>query len=257
MKHLFIIILFQLFINLNLEGQEKRGLTGDWVGKRQQYNATKRGYQEDFKYKYSLTQINDRVIGVVYIIKSNGDYAELAVKGHVADNIFYFQEYEILNAKRSTDFKWCLKTGILYIDSIAPNEYILRGQTQSTMEFYNTECTGGYTTLKRKEVHIGEGVMQNEADLDEPDLNNHIEVYPNPFSNKTHVKINLPKANNCYIDVIDINGTTMSVLQSGSFLQAGTYTFPFEILGQIHSPQFYYLRVKLGYKTYTRILQRQ
>jgi hypothetical protein len=99
--------------------------------------------------------------------------------------------------------------------------------------------------------------MQNEADLDEPNLNNNIEVYPNPFSNKTNVNISLPKATNCYIDVIDVSGTTIAVLQSGSLLQAGSYTYPFELIGQINSPQFYYLRVKLGFKTYTRILQRQ
>lgn len=259
MKIIQLLFFFAISFN-HIIAQATTNISGDWVGFRFQNNASKTTYQESFKYKYSLSQKDSKIIGVVRIKRTGSgtstDYAEIAIRGHISGGKLYFQEYEILNAKRSNGFLWCLKTGILDIDTLSNNQVILRGKTRSVSETTKVECTGGYSYLVRNNNSSNEGVMDSSSFLDTTEYIYSIQAYPNPFNSQVAISFNLPSTKKIHLDIVDINGNIVAVLVNQTDLSSGTHSYNFTPSGVYTNTLFFYVRLRIADKTYTRILQK-
>lgn len=225
-------------------------LSGEWLGTRYQYDASKSKYIAEFDYRYNLTQEGSIVRGTAIIKSKGGKVAEMAVRGFVEGDRFYFEEYEVIQATRDENMLWCLKKGSLAIEEV-DGKVNLEGATPSFMEIYGMECTGGVTQLSKEKTLISEDKIK-EIVASESDIN--ITVYPNPFVESTTLSFTNPAKQQVVIDVVDIQGKLVDVIEN-KLLEKGTYNL-------IYTPKphtialYYYIRIKMGDKTYTRPIQK-
>lgn len=247
-KTIFTIIAF-LFTALTISASEI-SISGEWVGTRFQYNETKSQYIAEFEYKYNLTQEKNLVKGTAFIQSKGGKYAEIAVRGFIEGNLFYFEEYEVINATRGENFLWCLKKGVLTI-SEEDGKINLKGATPSFMEFYGYECSGGVTHLSKEKTTItNEEVTNIVNESNTPNLS----VYPNPFVETTQLSFSIENTQPVIIDVVDIQGRVIETMENKT-LEKGSYNYTFTPKPNMNSP-YYYMRIKIGDKTTTRAIQK-
>ena len=247
MKSSMIITLILSFFVLKLSAID---ITGEWNGTRYQYNDTKTGYVAEFTYKYNLKQDGNQITGIAHIQSKGGKYAEIAVRGFIENDQFYFEEYEVLQATRDENFLWCLKKGVL---TIVENEGKLeiKGATASFIEYYGYECSGGVTSLSKENADLTEKEVKELADKNKTD---YINIFPNPFVESTTISIFNDKSQAVYIDVVDIQGRILQVVENKRLAEGSlTYTYTPK---QSESALHYYVRIKLGDKTTTKSIQK-
>jgi len=247
MKKIISSLIIILFVAFN---SFANNLTGEWQGTRFQYNETKSKYIAEFEYKYNLTQEGNQVKGTAYIQSQNGKFAEIAVRGFVEGDKFYFEEYEVINATRDEGYLWCLKKGVLNITE-EKGKINLVGATPSFVEYYGFECTGGVTQLSKDKISISEKEVKEIADKENA-LD--VTVYPNPFVQSTQVAFHIDTKQLVTIDVVNIQGRVLQMLENQT-LDAGNYTYTFTP-NENESSQYFYIRLKLGDKTITRAIQK-
>lgn len=254
MKKLIILIIAS-FLYSTYSAQDTPNLSGLWQGYRLQFDKSKKKYVSEYEYTYSLSQIGNKVLGVANIKNKQGNYADIAVRGFIADNKFYFEEYEILNASRSNGFLWCLKQGVLEIVKKDYDETILKGKTPSVTEEYKTDCNGGFSYMTRKIERLNEGVISSLLTPDSVEKALNIEIYPNPFITNTTISFKLNTSEKVILDILDINGNVVTNLVNAN-LNAGTYPNVFTPLSSNTNLLFYYMRLRIGANTYSRMIQR-
>lgn len=245
-------ILFTLIsvFTLSFSVQARTDITGEWLGTRYQYDATKSKYIAEFEYKYILTQDENQIKGTAFIKSKGGKFAEINVRGFVDGDKFYFEEYEIVNATREENMLWCIKKGVLTI-SEENGKINLHGATPSFMEFYGYECSGGFTQLSKDKIEIADEKIQEIA---KNDANLNLTVYPNPYVETTTLSFDNPMTQSCVIDVVDIQGRVIDVLEN-RILDKGNYQLNYTPKPTTNA-NYFYIRVKLGDKLYTRAIQK-
>ena len=225
-------------------------ISGEWNGTRYQYNDSKTGYIAEFTYKYNLKQEGSQVAGTAFIQSKGGKFAEIAVRGFVEGSQFYFEEYQVLNATRDENFLWCLKKGVLTIEE-QDGKIEIKGATPSFMEYYGFECSGGVTSLSKESPALTEKEVKEIADKDNSAP---IMVYPNPFMETTQVSFYNDKTQPVYVDVVDIQGRIIEVLENGT-LTVGNKNYTF-VPKSDETSTYYYVRIKLGDKMTTKSIQK-
>jgi hypothetical protein len=202
-------------------------LSGKYVGKRYQYTADKKSYQQTFEYEFELKQEGDKISGVSTIIKENGDYADIKLRGTIVGDKLYFEEYEIANQSKDDKMVWCYKSGALNIKKDG-DRVKLTGATNSYMAEYYLPCTGGVTDLTKVESSpplsptvIGGGSAEA--------LNNQntMSVFPNPFVENTQISYSLATDAKVSTEVYDITGRRIAILETDVAKNAGTHSVNF------------------------------
>jgi hypothetical protein len=203
-------------------------LSGKYVGKRHQYAEDHKTIMQTFEYEFELKQSGNIVTGVSTIIKENGDYADINLRGMIVGDKFYFEEYEIKNQAKDPNYVWCFKTGQLSIQKDG-DRLKLAGPTDSYMAEYFLPCTGGVTDLTKVDnsnnFSLSEG---SNARVELPGSSNvNLNVSPNPFVNNTSISYSLTENSAVTLEVFDITGKRVATLENGSNKNAGSYTIPF------------------------------
>lgn len=222
----FSATIAQTLTSLSPVEQKTMDLSGKYVGKRHQFNPDHKTIMQSFEYEFELKQDGDIVTGVSTIIKQNGDYADIKLRGMVVGDKLYFEEYEVKNQAKNPDFVWCFKSGAL---SIAKDGDRLKlvGKTDSYMAEYYLPCTGGYTDLTKVDNSSTFAPTVGSVKYDALADNNLLSVYPNPFVDNTKINYTLSNDAKVSVEVFDITGRRVAVLENNTSKAAGTYTVDF------------------------------
>ncbi len=251
MKKILVASFLMIFTFFQLLASDPN-ISGQWNGKRLQYNAEKNAYVADFEYQYNLIQEGNQVRGTAKIVLGE-HYADINLRGFVEGNKFYFEEYEVTKAQRREGYLWCLKKGVLDIKVLETGKMSLSGATPSYIENYGFECTGGVTFLDKAKVNPSAEDV-NEAIASNSIINYHIEIAPNPFFESANIKLSIDKKENIQVDIIDIQGRIIKEIHRGE-LEAGDYSFEFRPSSDVNTT-YYYVRMKIGSKTFSKPIQR-
>ena len=201
-------------------------LSGKYVGKRHQFTLDKKAIMQSFEYEFELKQSGDIITGVSTIIKANGEYADIKLRGMIIGSKLYFEEYEIINQNKEENMVWCFKSGALSIKKDG-DRLKLVGNTDSYMAEYYIPCTGGTTDLTK--VDNSNNYKSEEATA--PGLSTtasiNMGVYPNPFVDGTKINYTISTNSTVTLEVYDITGKKVSVLENNLAKNAGTYNVDF------------------------------
>ncbi|MBS1683834.1 MAG: T9SS type A sorting domain-containing protein [Bacteroidetes bacterium] len=202
-------------------------LSGHYTGKRYQYTADKKSIMQTFQYEFELKQEGSAITGTSTIIKENGDYADIKLRGTIVGDKLYFEEYEIANQIKDQNMVWCFKSGALNIKKDG-DRVKLTGATNSYMAEYYLPCTGGETDLTKVESSptLNPDVIKTASTgLPASDV---MSVYPNPFVDQTQISYTLATdAAKVTTEVYDITGRRVAVLESDAARSAGTHAVAF------------------------------
>lgn len=224
-------ILFALsFLTLSAFAQKEKSdydLNGKFSGKRLQYTADQQSILQTFQYEFDLVQNGNTIAGTSTIINENGDYADVLIKGIIVGDKLHFSEYQIKNESKPEDKVWCFKSGELTIKADEKGTHLL-GSTPSYIPEYFYPCTGGYTDILNPEQKT-----QNEKRSLTTNVNSAFEmnVFPNPFLDKTAITYSLSENETVSLEVIDLNGRLIASLEKGVSKEKGRYTVPFQKSG--------------------------
>lgn len=203
-------------------------LSGKYVGKRNQFSPDRKSIMQTFEYQFDLQQ-NDHIIsGTSTIIKSNGDYADMKIRGLLVGNKLYFEEYEILNQFKDPNMVWCYKSGSLNIQ-LSGDQLKLSGVTNSYMADWYIPCTGGTTDLTKVDnstnfkSDLGTTGEQAVATIS----NIEMAVSPNPYVESTKIMYSLPENSSISLEVFDLSGRKVAVLESNKSKNSGAYSVDF------------------------------
>jgi hypothetical protein len=201
-------------------------LSGKYVGKRHQFNQDKKTIMQSFEYEFNLVQNGDIISGTSTIIKANGDYADIKLRGMVVGNKLYFEEYEIVNQDKNPEMVWCFKSGALNIKKDG-DQLKLMGNTDSYMAEYYIPCTGGITDLVK--VDNSNNFKSETASTNTSALDASIKmgVFPNPFIDATKISYSISNSANVTLEVFDIQGRKVATLENNAAKNAGSYNVDF------------------------------
>ena len=202
-------------------------LSGHYTGKRYQYTADKKTIMQTFQYEFELKQEGSSITGTSSIMKDNGDYADIKLRGTIVGDKLYFEEYEIANQIKDQNMVWCFKSGALNIKKDGDRVKLV-GATNSYMAEYYLPCTGGETDLTKVESSPAlspDAVQTGTTGLPASNL---LSVYPNPFVDQTQISYTLASdAANVTTEVYDITGRRVAVLESDVQRGSGTHAVAF------------------------------
>lgn len=201
-------------------------LSGKYVGKRYQFNQDHKTIMQSFEYEFNLTQNGDIISGTSTIIKANGEYADIKLRGMVVGNKLYFEEYEIINQDKHPDMVWCFKSGALNIQKDG-DQLKLTGVTDSYMAEYYIPCTGGTTDLSKVDNSNNFKKDDAAAPSSTLDASVNLGVFPNPFIDATKISYTISNNANVTLEVYDIQGKKVAVLENNAVKTAGTYNVDF------------------------------
>ena len=201
-------------------------LSGKYVGKRHQFNTDRATIMRSFEYEFELKQSGNIITGVSTIIKENGDYADIKLRGVVVGDKLYFEEYEIMNQAKDPGFVWCFKSGALNIKKDG-DRVKLMGKTDSYMAEYYLPCTGGITDLTKVESSSNLNTKELIVSGSEIGSGNSLTVYPNPFVAQTQIIYTIANDAKVSTEVYDITGRRVAVLENETTKAAGRYTVDF------------------------------
>jgi hypothetical protein len=226
MKKIFSLLV-ALGILLNASAQKHQfDLNGKFSGKRYQYTADQKGIQQTFFYEFDLKQDGEAITGTSSILSENGDYADIQIKGLIVGDKLHFSEYQINSEKQPEGKVWCLKSGELLISKEKNGNIKLSGYTPSYMAEHFYPCSGGFTEISR----AGSNEEETTETLAINDVENNpfqLGVFPNPFFQNTNITYNLNSKSTVTLEVIDITGKRVSVLENKQSKEAGNYTVQF------------------------------
>ena len=201
-------------------------LSGKYVGKRHQFNYDKTTIMQSFEYEFELKQEGDIISGFSTIIKQNGDYADMKLRGVIVGDKLYFEEYEIANQAKDINYTWCYKSGALSLRKDG-DRLKLVGKTDSYMADYYLPCTGGVTDLTKVDNSSTFTPSTGSVAYDAVDGSNILSVFPNPFVDNAKISYKLTSDAKVTTEVFDITGKRVAVLESNTAKNAGSYTIDF------------------------------
>jgi len=233
----------------------KTDFSGEYTGQRFQYTDNKKAILRTYTYTMNIIQNGTNVSGTTTITADNGDFGVIKLRGMVIADKLYFEEYEILDQKKTDDALWCFKIGELQMGKHLQNT-VIYGPTNSYTSVYYTPCSGGYTMLEK----TGSKDITNTASKrqgTDNQLTNILEdtkfllnIFPNPFVNETNVSYTIEKESKVTVVLYDINGALIrnivqEVETAGNHTQiinetnlaAGVYIVKINIDGVVSSRQ--------------------
>jgi len=202
-------------------------LSGKYTGTRYQFTPDKKAIMQTFEYEFDLTQTGDIISGTSTIIKANGDYADIKLRGMIVGDKLYFEEYQIVNQDKDPNMVWCYKSGALNIRKNSDNMLKLTGVTNSYMADYYIPCTGGTTDLTKVDNSNNFKSLEANGAVSPPDAANSMMVYPNPFMDATNINYTLAANSTVTLEVYDISGKRVAQLETNTAKSAGTYNVNF------------------------------
>jgi hypothetical protein len=221
-----IITIALAMIVLQINAQKSNyDLNGKFSGKRYQYTEDQKNILQTFHYEFDLKQEADKVFGTSSILNDNGDYADILVKGIIVGDKFHFSEYEIKSEAQPEGKVWCLKSGELNIVKDKIGNTKLQGATPSYMPIYFYPCTGGFTDVSRAgndEENISLSFNESKAEPMQ------LSVFPNPFFEHTTIAYTLSEKSNVSLEVIDISGKSIALLEDRKSKAEGAYSISFK-----------------------------
>jgi len=240
----FIYTLLLVVISGSIVAQSTYNLNGTFEGIRKQHDFNLHDFAQEFEYKFELTQNGDLVEGISTIIKHNGDFAEVKVRGVIVGNKLHFEEYAIVNEIKAEGLRWCYKVGELNI--VQKGDLIsLEGNTASYMENFGIPCTGGFTQLS-KEYKVDNDLISSTSENQFSAT-----LLPNPAVSNTTISINNTADANTSIQLYDLSGKLVQnvfegKVNSGNFakkidvsnLAPGVYIVKTTAGKQVSSQQF-------------------
>lgn len=235
-------ILFFVFFTTAVFAQN---ISGTFEGLRKQYDNNQENFAQEFQYKYELIQKGETVTGISTIYNEKGDYAEVRLRGMVLGNVFYFEEYEIVDEMKSDYTTWCYKTGELKIETKG-DKILLVGKTKSYTSNYGAPCTGGYTELaKTSSTKIPS--KENSKLVEEINVS----LYPNPTSTEATITFELNNKNKVSIELYDLSGRLVSSALNET-LEAGNHQVKVNVANQ--SNGLYIVKISIGKEVYSKQL---
>lgn len=224
----FLVVNAQELASLSASEIKTVDLTGKYVGKRHQFAEDRKTIMQSFEYEFNLVQNGNIITGTSTIIKADGDYADIKLRGVVMGDKLYFEEYEVVNQDKNPNYVWCFKKGSLNIKREGTNLRLV-GNTDSYIPVYYIPCTGGITNLTKADNNNSFKMDDASALVTIASVN--MNVSPNPFAEATKISYTLPSSTNVTLEVFDITGKKISVLESNLAKNAGTYTVDFSATG--------------------------
>ncbi|MFN8309382.1 MAG: T9SS type A sorting domain-containing protein [Chitinophagales bacterium] len=200
-------------------------LSGKYVGKRHQYAYDHRSVMQSFDYEFELKQEGKNITGYSTILRSNGEYADILLRGTIVGDVLYFEEYQVKSKAVGENFVWCMKSGGLQIRK-SDGQLKLIGSTESFQEGTYYPCTGGYTDLTKtdnSELHLSKTEVKEEL----PQSGFMMSATPNPFETRTAITYELKNDAVVSLEIFDIHGRIVTVAENKIQKPAGTYHIDF------------------------------
>ena len=202
-------------------------LSGKYTGKRHQFTSDKKSILQSFEYELNIVQTGNLISGTSTIIKENGEYGDIKLRGMIVGDKFYFEEYEILNQDKDPHFIWCFKSGALSIRKNSENMLKLVGATESFMSDSYLPCTGGTSDLTKVDNSNNFKIDEAAASATTAEEVNNMNVFPNPFVESTQINYTLAANSTVTLEVFDITGRKITTLENNTAKNAGTYSVDF------------------------------
>lgn len=202
-------------------------LSGKYTGKRHQFTSDKKSILQSFEYELNIVQTGNLISGTSTIIKENGDYGDIKLRGMIVGDKFYFEEYEILNQNKDPNFIWCFKSGALSIRKNSDNMLKLVGATESFMSDSYLPCTGGTSDLTKVDNSNNFKIDEAAASATTAEEVNNMNVFPNPFVESTQINYTLTANSTVTLEVFDISGRKITTLENNTAKNAGAYSVDF------------------------------
>jgi hypothetical protein len=224
MQKIITIALAMIALQINAQ-KSNYDLNGKFSGKRYQYTEDQKNILQTFHYEFDLKQEADKVFGTSSILNDNGDYADILIKGIIVGDKFHFSEYEIKSEAQPNGKVWCLKSGELNIVKDKSGNTKLQGATPSYMPIYFYPCTGGFTDVSRAgsdDENKTLSINDSKADIMQ------LTVFPNPFFERTTISYTLTEKSNVSLEVIDISGKRIALLEDKKSKAEGAYSINFQ-----------------------------
>jgi len=202
-------------------------LSGKYVGKRNQFTPDRKAIMQTFEYEFNIVQTGDKISGTSTIIKTNGEYADIKLRGMIVGDKLYFEEYEIVNQDKDPNMVWCFKTGALSIKKDVDNNLKLSGITDSYIPEYFIPCTGGTTDLTKVDNSNNFKSLDASAESAGTDASIDLGVSPDPFVDATKINYSISANANVTLEVFDIQGRKITTLENNLAKNAGAYSIDF------------------------------
>jgi hypothetical protein len=217
----------QVLSDLSSNELKSIDLSGKYLGKRNQFSQDRTSFIQTFVYEFNIIQTGDKISGTSTIIKANGEYADIKLRGMIVGNKLYFEEYEIVNQDKDPNMVWCFKTGALSIQKDGDNNLKLSGITDSYIPEYYIPCTGGTTDLTK--VDNSNNFKNLDASNESAGVNATIDmgVSPDPFVDATKINYTISANANVTLEVYDISGRKITTLENNLAKNGGAYSVDF------------------------------
>jgi hypothetical protein len=215
----------QVLSDLSTNEIQSVDLSGKYVGKRYQYAPNKKTIMQTFEYEFELKQSGDIITGVSTIIKANGEYADIKLRGLIIGDKLHFEEYEIVNQDKDPNMVWCFKSGALNIKKDGESLKLV-GATDSYIPGYFIPCTGGTTDLTKVD-NSNNYKMDINPGLAGVDMSINLGVSPNPFVDRAKINYILSSSATVTLEVYDITGKKVATLENNASKNAGNYNVDF------------------------------
>lgn len=226
---LFIMMICLLPVGLFAQAVSDTDISGTWVGTRMQYDWSQLNYIATFDYIFELEQDGNLITGSSFIENTNGDYAEIKIRGSVVGDKFYFEEYEVVDEDRPGNKVWCFKVGSLDI-SPADGTLHLDGDTESYTSVGFFPCSGGTTHLEKLIDYGSDDPVVDDPVISNPTsstLDFSLTAYPNPYSEQATIAYTIEEQANVSLEVYSISGQKMATLVN-EIQNASTYRYNFQ-----------------------------
>lgn len=153
---------------------------------------------------------------------------------YVARPTFEVYEFTIKQHDQSTS---AMTGGFVYQLNVDPYTPDARRGKNDKQEPPQSKMSNREGTL------VVEHISKEEALNEKSSITPSISAYPNPFSNKVNLTLNLPKAEHVQVEVYSSIGNKVSKSLSGNY-EKGKYTHTFD--GSSLAPGVYFFRVTIG-----------
>lgn len=271
MAKYYLIAIVYFLLGLKTNGQSTRGLlqnfndpklfdlndhacynlSGEFAGEETEFYDGQGNIKGKYKVKFVLNQQGNKVWGNSIIsFGDEGNYGNIKIRGIVAGDKFYFEEYEVVEQKfTQPDVLWCLRTGELSI-KLSENQITLEGYNyKGYAAFYYFDCVGLVSMNLSKPL---ESLRQNPVTnnrINKKEYN--IRLQPNPANNEVTVVFELIQELQVRIDLFTLSGELITNI-TNDFYKVGTNYKSFE-LGN-YAAGVYLVRMSAGNQTGSKLL---
>lgn len=246
--------LLQNFANpalFNLTDTQCPNISGEWLGEEVEYLDDFKNEKGKYNIRFNLIQQGNKVSGTSYITFDNGkSYGLLKIRGLVADNKLYFEEYEVLDQKFiNPGIVWCLRTGELDLGITGETASLGGNNYKGYAAYFYTACNGAVKMNLTKTMSASQAQSLTKNNPGKDDVS--MQLHPNPANNEVTITFKIPVDMQVRVEMYNLSGELMSNI-TNDFFKAGTYQ-QLILLNQF-SAGAYIMRMQAGNQVYTKTL---